>query len=231
MRINRFYFAFDITKKEVRIEEEGLVNQIRNVLRMAVGDPIQLFNGQGQEAKSTIADFDKKSVTVSVEEVFDGLPSADNQAILYCAVLKKENFELVVQKATELGVAKIVPIITERTVKLGLNMERLHKIIIEACEQSGRGFLPEIVEPVDFTWVLSEAKNNDVNLFFHFSKTKISAGDKISGQVGLFVGPEGGWSDEEVDLAKESGCKIVSFGENVLRAETAAIIASYLGVK
>jgi 16S rRNA (uracil1498-N3)-methyltransferase len=159
------------------------------------------------------------------------MPSADNQAILYCAVLKKENFELVVQKATEIGVAKIVPVITERTVKLGINMERLHKIIVEACEQSGRGFLPEIVEPMKLEFALKGAESNDANLFFHFSKTKISASDKISGQVGLFVGPEGGWSDEEVNLAKDHNCKIVSFGDNVFRAETAAIIASYLGVK
>ncbi|MEI6420427.1 MAG: RsmE family RNA methyltransferase [bacterium] len=229
MRLNRFYAEFNPTEKQLVIENEGVVNQVRNVLRLTSGSLVQIFNGRGTEALGAIELVDKKKVDIRIDDVFDSKTMPDNRVILYCAVLKKENFELVAQKATEIGVAEIVPVITERTIKLGLNMERLNKIVVEACEQSGRGFLPKVLETVDLSEAFELAGENDVNLFFDFSKTKI-AGKKISGQVGLFVGPEGGWSEGEVALAKKAGCKVVSLGDNVLRAETAAIVGSYLGV-
>ncbi len=229
MRLNRFYIKFSPTEKNLIIEDDNVVNQLRNVLRLEIGATIQIFNGTGSEALGVVESIEKKKAVIRLDDVFDSKPMPENRVILYCAILKKENFELVTQKATEIGVAEIVPVITERTVKLGLNMERLNKIIVEACEQSGRGYLTKISEPVEFEKSLEQAQGNDANLFFDFSKTKI-AGKKISGQIGLFVGPEGGWSEGEVAIAKNDGCKIVSLGENVLRAETAAIVGSYLAV-
>jgi 16S rRNA (uracil1498-N3)-methyltransferase len=122
-----------------------------------------------------------------------------------------------------------VPIITERTIKLGLNQERLLKIVKEAAEQSGRGMVPEIVEPLKLAEAIIQAQENDVNFFCHFSKKRLN---KLvsKGQIGLFIGPEGGWSDEEVKMAKKANFEVVSLGENVLRAETAAIVGSYLVV-
>lgn len=229
MRLNRFYTQFGPADKNITIESDTLVNQIRNVLRMETGAIIQLFNGQGTEALGLIESIDKKKVEVRVDDVFDSKEMPENLTTLYCAVLKKENFELVVQKATEIGVAEIVPVISERTIKLGLNMERLQKIVVEACEQSGRGFLPKLYEPVNFEKALEMAQGNDVNFYFNFSKTKM-VGKKPVGRMGIFVGPEGGWTEGETEIAKKAGCKIVSLGDNVLRAETAAIVGSYLAV-
>ena len=227
MRLNRFYFEFSPIDKKLNIENDVIVNQIRNVLRMEKGGLIQLFNGRGAEALCVIENVDKKKIEVRIDDIFESRNLSDNRVILNCSILKKENFELVVQKATEIGVAEITPLITERTVKLGLNMERLNKIVVEACEQSGRGFLTIINEPITLDVALEKAQENDVNLFFNFSKTKL-IGKKMSGRIGLFIGPEGGWSEGEVTQAKKSGCKIVSLGECVLRAETAAIVASYM---
>lgn len=218
---------FDSKQTKIKITDEKLINQIKNVLKLSLGEVVNLFNGRGEEVLAEIIALNKKEVVFNVQEIFTSRDNGDKQVILYCAILKKENFELVAQKGTEVGVSKIVPIITERTIKLGLNMERLQKIVKEAAEQSGRGIVPEISEPIKFIEALEQAKENDVNFFCHFSKKSLNKG-KANGQIGLFIGPEGGWSDGEVKQAKEVGCEIVSLGENVLRAETAAIVGSYL---
>ena len=153
-------------------------------------------------------------------------------AVLYCAILKRENFELVVQKATEIGVREIVPLITQRTVKLDIKEERLRKIITEAAEQSGRGRVPMLRQAMSFADALADAQRNDANFFFDISDVIVeegAIGDAM--RRGLFVGPEGGWSYEEVLAARAAGCHIISLGALTFRAETAAIIASYLGTR
>ncbi|MFZ2038580.1 MAG: RsmE family RNA methyltransferase [Minisyncoccia bacterium] len=227
MRINRFLVEFDPKQTEIKITDENLINQIKNVLKLSLEHVVNLFNGRGEEVLAEVITLNKKEVVFSVQEVFTSKDNGDKRVILYCAILKKENFELVAQKGTEVGVSKIVPIITERTIKLGLNMERLQKIVKEAAEQSGRGIVTEISEPIKFIEALEQAKENDVNFFCHFSNKSINK-IKANGQIGLFIGPEGGWSDGEVEQAKEEGCEVVALGENVLRAETAAIVSTYL---
>ena len=143
--------------------------------------------------------------------------------------MKKENFEIAVQKAVEVGVKEIVPIITARTVKFGLNKERLEKIIKEAAEQSGRGILPNLNEAIDFDKAIIEAKNkNEVNLFFQIGYPPLGHSMSKFKKIGVFVGPEGGWTEEETKIAQSNGFTLVGLGKTILRAETAAIIASYL---
>jgi len=133
-----------------------------------------------------------------------------------------------------------VPIISKRTVKLNLRQDRLKKIIKEAAEQSNRGVVPILHEPLDFKKALEHALNNDLNLLFDPAGLNLCpfgtspAGREIrklkaeSLKLGIWIGPEGGWDEEELQLAKEKGFKIVSLGKLFFRAETAAIIASYL---
>jgi 16S rRNA (uracil1498-N3)-methyltransferase len=144
---------------------------------------------------------------------------------LCCSILKRENFELVVQKATELGVSRIIPIIAERTVKTGLKMERLKAIAKEATEQSGRGVVPDISEPMSLTDALALPGHK---LFFH---TGTQAHPALSSDPALlFIGPEGGWSDRDVAAAVSAGCQVCSLGKRTLRGETAAIVACYQAV-
>jgi 16S rRNA (uracil1498-N3)-methyltransferase len=149
------------------------------------------------------------------------------QVILYCSIIKRENFELMAQKATEVGVKEIVPLLSSRTIKLNIKSERVEKIIKEASEQSGRGKVPELHPPMTFKDALEHAKSNDLNLFFDPSG-KIFSPLTQEKKIGVFIGPEGGWDEDEIGLARAQNFQIVSLGKLVLRAETAAIVASFL---
>lgn len=230
MRLNRFFGNFEFLGKTIRIADAEILNQLKNVLRLKSGAEIILCDGKMNEALCMIADFGKDFIDLNILEINKNKSEPEKEIILYCSILKKENFELVVQKAVEIGVKKIVPIISAHTVKLGIKPDRLEKIIREASEQSGRGILPVLSEVLDFEKAVSGAKTNDFNLFFDASGKDFSEMKLLpeNNKIGIFIGPEGGWSEEEIELAKKSGFQIASLGKLVLRAETAAIVASYL---
>lgn len=232
MRLHRFIGDFDFSSSTIEIMDNNIVNQLMNVLRLGVGERLILGDGRGQECVGEISARQKNAITITIIERSTNENDPAVSAVLYCAILKRENFELVVQKATEIGVAEIVPIITTRTVKLDIKEDRLQKIIKEAAEQSGRGRLPILHAPMKLSEAFTYAKNNDVNFFFSLSDITVGA-DTMSGGTrrGLFIGPEGGWTDEEEAVAATAGCVIVSLGALTFRAETAAIIASYLGTR
>ena len=136
-------------------------------------------------------------------------------------------------KATEAGVAEIRPLVTARTVKTGLNLERLRKIVKEAAEQSGRGVIPGVSEPRPFAEAVQDAKKHSASLFF---STEARAKDisvepcAADATVGVFIGPEGGWTREEEEEASRAGFVLSSLGSLTLRAETAALVSVYLAV-
>ena len=259
MRLHRFIGKFDLNQNDLLIEDKELISQINKVLRLKSGDRIILSDGNSNEALAEIQNEPaekgrkfgktpgvKDAPTPGVEENFRPRKSGtliikiieryknESEPIkkvkLYCAVLKKENFELVVQKATEAGVSEIIPIITERTVKTNLNIERLQKITKEAAEQSGRGIIPILHEPIKFEQAIEQAKkNNQKNILFDKSGIPLlTTNYLLLTAVGIFVGPEGGFSESEVSFAKENGFQIASLGLLTLRAETAAIISTYI---
>lgn len=232
MRLHRFIGNFDCSEEYIEIADKEIVNQLTNVLRLGTGDKLILGDGNGHECIGEITERQKNSLTVTIVEHSENKNDPAVSAVLYCAILKRENFELVVQKATEIGVSEIVPIITTRTVKLDIKEERLQKIIKEAAEQSGRGRLPILHAPVKLSEAFDHAKGNDANFFFSLSEITASADGMRTGiRRGLFVGPEGGWTDEEEAGAVAAGCFIISLGSLTFRAETAAIVASYLGTR
>jgi len=205
------------------------LHQIKNVLRLGTGEEIILVNGQSQEAIVKIITYGKDFVSAEIQTVRENKNEPERRVILYCSILKRENFELVVQKATEVGVSAIVPVICEHTIKTGLKKERLVKIIKEAVEQSGRGMVPDLSEPISFEQAVKEAQQNDENFFFDPSTSfRVDFDFKKKKTVGLFIGPEGGWGNFEIDLVRQRGFKMVSLGKLTLRGETAAIVASYL---
>lgn len=205
-----------------------LAHQIRDVLKLKPGEEIDLIDGQGAEARAAITAI-KPSVEIEIKNAKCATTEPATKVVLYCAVLKRENFELVVQKATEVGAAEIVPIITARTVKTGIKRERLQKIAAEAAEQSGRATVPTIHPPMKFAQALIDAARNDQNVVLHIEGGVPSP--RLSGSVGLFIGPEGGWTDQEIKQATEAGCTPATLGPRILRAETAAIIGVYLATR
>ncbi len=233
MKIHRFIDDFDLSGlpaqagKEIEITDE-IAHQMAKVLKLEIGEQVELCDGKGTNAQGKITKLSKNSTIVEIEKITKESP-AQKSVTLFCAVLKKENFELVVQKATECGIQKIIPIITTRTVKTGLNMERLQKIAKEACEQSDRSYLPEISEPITFEESLEIAKENDTNVIFDASGEDFKNIQIESRKISIFIGPEGGWTPEEIKKAtEENKFSVASLGKNILRGETAAIIASYL---
>ncbi|MDP3982024.1 MAG: 16S rRNA (uracil(1498)-N(3))-methyltransferase [bacterium] len=230
MKIHRFLGLFFLTDPEEDIEDAGTIHQITRVLRLHEGSRIILGNMKGKEALCEISEVGEFNIRVKILEVKTITRELPREVSLFCSVLKGSNMDLVVQKATETGVSFIIPITTAYTVKPSIRKDRLEKIAKEATEQSGRGTVPQILSPIPFAEAITLFQG-DLMLFFDPSGERIPQ-DKVSvaKHVGVFVGPEGGWTQEEISLAKERLAIVCSLGPLVLRAETAAIIAPYLAL-
>lgn len=228
MRLHRFIGDFDLSQSTLEIQKKDFLNQIKNVLRLKIGDELMLGNGQKQDALTRIVELGKTSVRLDVEGISPNENEPENYVTLYCSILRKDNFELATQKAVEAGVSEIQPIITRRTVKTALNLSRLEKIVKEAAEQSGRGIVPAIQPPIDFESSLKKAQQNNMNIFFRPSGAALSQVKIYPPKVGVFIGPEGGWDEAETAAAEGSKMTMVTLGKLILKAETAAAVGVYL---
>ncbi len=224
--IHRFYGQFNFKERIVNIKDAELVNQLFNVLRFKPGERIALFNGTGKEAICTIKLINSEEVVVEIKTVSDSFKET-KKINLFLAVLKKENFELALQKAVECGITSITPVITKRTIKLGLNMDRLLKIIKESAEQSGRGMLPQINGIMDFEEAVKTAKGGKIIGHMYGKPFQEVIGLK-NDEISIFIGPEGGWETKEIEIARENQIIPVDFGPRVMRAETAAIVSVFI---
>ncbi len=234
MKLHRFILEFTVSDGWVEIVDAEVVNQMRNVLKLKVGEqvllclPAQTGDGPIMEVVGEIEVMGSGGIKVKVIKEQENENEPARKVVLYCAILKRENFELVVQKATEIGVAEIVPVITRRTVKLNVKQERLEKIIKEAAEQSGRGVVPNILPPQKFEEQVERVKGQGAHILFDGSGSQLLTTNYSLPTIGLWIGPEGGWDDSEIVAAKTAGFTIASLGKLTLRAETAAVVAAYL---
>lgn len=224
MRLHRFIGDYDLSQKIVKITNLENIKQIKGVLRLEVGDFLILCNGRGTEAKVEINKMTKNEIEVKIVEKIKKENNA-KRVSLYLAILKKENFEFAVGKAVEVGVNEIIPIITERTVKTGLNTERLNKIIREASEQSGRSVLPTLHPILKFEDAIKQIDGTPA-VIFDLSGEEYKPNQNTQ-HVSIFIGPEGGFTEKEILEAREAQISVALLGENTLRAETAAIVATY----
>ncbi|MCC2631006.1 MAG: hypothetical protein K0S38_815 [Candidatus Paceibacter sp.] len=224
MRLHRFFIEEHLrNKKEVTIFDENQIHQWKDVFRLRAGDKIILLDNTGFEylAEVELLAKGKAELKILDQSVATNIPK--KEVWLFASLIKKDNFEWILEKGTELGVSHVVPIISDRTEKKDINMERAQKIVREASEQSGRGKLPEIDEPIDIEKAINSA--HIPLIAFHISGEKFVADFHNAKQtIGILVGPEGGWSDREISLFKEKDIPVYSLGEQVLRAETAAIV-------
>jgi 16S rRNA (uracil1498-N3)-methyltransferase len=230
--IRRFYAPkenFSDKKITLTLEE---TRHLRDVLRLREGEIVRVFDGFGREFSCEIEKIEKKETSLTIlEEVSPAAPASNLDLTLAAALLKGEKFDLVVQKAVELGVTRFVPVVTKRTdVKLKdseKKVERWRKIALEAAKQSARADLMRIETPTvlsDFLKISASQRLSGENLLLFSEKSgesfsAISAGEKIT----AVIGSEGGWEDFEIEAAKNSGFQIVTLKGRVLRAETAAI--------
>ncbi len=228
MRLHRFYIEETIgDKKEITLSDEALVHQLRSVFRLKTGDNLILFDGSSSEYVSEIVLITSERVDVTVSEVHDTCYSPKKNIHLLQSVIKKDNFEWVLEKCTELGVSHFTPVISERTEKKNLNLDRARIIVKEASEQSGRCSVPIIDEITDLKDVLE--KHGDEIVVFHMEGTLLRDSSCATKEtLKVLIGPEGGWSEKEITLFKEKNIPIISVGSQVLRAETASIAIATL---
>ena len=228
-KTHRFISDFNIRVGEYVITDQELIHQTWDVLKLRSGERIVLCDGNLNEGTATIIERNNSGIVTEIDEVSRNLNEPSREVVLYCAILKSENFELACQKSTEVGVSEIVPVITERTVKLNLRYDRLQKIIKEAAEQSGRGRVPTLKEALVLSDAFNDSKHHPRRLCFDISGVAIT--EMSEDATAMFIGPEGGWSDNELKQFKENSFGIVTLGPRVLRAETAATIGTYLAAR
>ncbi len=228
MRLHRFYVSQPLGE-DVVIDDVSLVSQWMKVFRYTIGDFVILFNGDGLQSRYSITTLSKTSCTLlRTKSEASYIPT--RKISLYLSLIKKDNFELVVQKATELGVTNIIPVLSERSEKKNLSLERLQKIAIEASEQCGRGDVPKIAEIISLDKAVSLLAPETKGLVFTFDGKSIVSltGEVKNLDISLFIGPEGGWGTADEALFEKSPLLRCSLGPTVLRAETAAITACAL---
>ncbi|MEK7648737.1 MAG: RsmE family RNA methyltransferase [Patescibacteria group bacterium] len=236
MKFHRFIIKnADFSQSPFSLADTELIHQILNVLKLGVGEECMLSDGARNDVRCRIVSLSKKECVCEIIEKTYNANETGTHGVLYCSLLKKELFELVVQKATEVGISEIVPITSRRTVRLGLpSGDRLTRIMKEASEQSGRGVVPILCDTYSFEdAILRAADSNNVTFFYHPAGALFSDWKKeniIPKQANIFIGPEGGWDNDEIHAAQEKNFSIISLGATILRAETAAIIGSYLAI-
>jgi 16S rRNA (uracil1498-N3)-methyltransferase len=228
MRLHRFFIAQKLgTSKDVLIEDRDVIHQWKNVFRLESQNEVILLDNSGIEYLCEIETLTREFAKLKVIGHREVVNVPKKEITLFCSLIKKDNFEWILEKGTELGVSEFMPVLSERSEKKDFNFERGNKIIKEASEQSGRGKMPILNEIVDLEKVFSEFSGSFIA--FHpegekFYTEKVSNLDKI----GVLTGPEGGWTDNELELFQKNGVKIYSLGSQVLRAETAAIAVASL---
>ncbi|MBK8816264.1 MAG: 16S rRNA (uracil(1498)-N(3))-methyltransferase [Methylococcaceae bacterium] len=231
MRISRLYVAQPLIPNQAIELDEDNAHYVRTVLRLKTGDAVILFNGDGGEYTSVLAEVSRKHVRLSVQSCSARTVESPLQITLGLGISRGDRMDLSVQKAVELGVNSITPLLTERCViqftTEKKQQRRVHwqKIIQHAVEQSGRTVMPELTEVIAFqNWVDSQHKGLKVFLDPYADKnlTDLSPADEA---VVLLTGPEGGFSEQERKLAVSAGFIPVRLGSRILRTETASIAA------
>lgn len=230
--MHRFFISPAPLGDTVSLSDREQVHQIRDVLKLTSGERVGFFDGSGSEWECEVLVVDKKEITFAVLGRRELGRQAQRSLTLFCAILKHDTFDWVVQKAVETGADRVVPVITERTIKRSVAPERMARIAREAAEQSGRGTVPNIEEPCSFLDALKRARDFDVSVFLEKSDILFTHKDCAQAKtIAVFVGPEGGWTDRECALAEQSGCAVRSLGPLILRSETAATVASFIAAQ
>jgi 16S rRNA (uracil1498-N3)-methyltransferase len=238
---------FFISKEQIRNESVFLTDnqarQIHNVLRLRQGDKIYVLNNEGWEFEVELLTTKPDQVTGRLVNRWIVKSEPKSRLTLFQSMLKQVKFEWILQKGTELGITSFVPMITERSIvrqsTLKQNkMARWQRIICEAAEQSGRGRIPTLSQPVEFVAALEAAQTNHLAMIPWENELERTIADTLAfnshheqdhiHNIALLIGPEGGFTESEIQIAQSVNITPVTLGPRILRAETAAIVATAL---
>jgi len=216
----------------LKVEGEE-VKHIRKVLRLKKGDEITVFDGLGKEFEGTLVQEGLSSVVIRIQNVYSSKKDSPLEVTLAQSLLKGEKMDYLIQKATELGVKEIIPFLSSRSVPLLERSRRLkrhhrwERIAIEASKQCGRGVVPKIEFLQDYSDMLRTAASNALRLIFWEKEgiklKEILERSKERKKIFFVIGPEGGFSQGEIEAGKGAGFIPVTLGRRILRAETASL--------
>lgn len=231
----KFFIKKEDIKGDTIIISGDNQNHIKNVFRFKVGDEIVLCDGQGTDYRVKIQSqmHDYMEAKILDETKTNSEPSVN--ITLYQGVPKGTKLELIIQKNVELGIGRIVPVMCERTIvkfnsgkDIQKKVERWQKISEEASKQSGRGIIPDVGNPITLKDAVEEARGYDLAIIpyekEHCTTLKdVLANNRSIKNICIFIGPEGGFSEQEVELCKENNIIPITLGNRILRTETASI--------
>lgn len=224
-----------VVEDNIIIEDEN-VNHLKNVLRSNVGDTLIINDRQGKDYKCIISLIENNLIKARIIEVSDSDTEPSVDTVLFQSLVKGEKMELVIQKAIEIGVTKIIPMATSRCVvkidnpkKMASKLERWNKIAESAAKQSGRGIVPQVCEPMEFKEAIEYAATSLEVACIPYEKEKDNTVKaflvkQTAKSFGIFIGPEGGFSEEEILKAKDKGVASITLGPRILRSETAGLV-------
>lgn len=230
MRLTRIYQPRALSTEQIVNLSKGAAGHLIRVLRLQVGDDFIIFNGKAGEFRATIIELNKNAVIVKLGEFIPVNRESSFKIILAQAVLRSDKMDYMLQKAVELGVAHFIPLLTAHST-LKLAPERWQKrclhwqgVMLAACEQSGRTHLPKLENPMTFDLATTAIKADQRIILQACAHQKISTLSACQ-SVALFVGPEGGWSENELKWARVADYTPMHLGPRILRAETAGLAA------
>ena len=218
------------------ILEGDEANHIVKVLRMKKGDSLTIFDGSGNCADGVIDSVDGKTVTVNALKRYPSDTEPKLKITLFQGIPKNPKMDLIIQKATELGVVEIVPVNTKRIVAKidkDAKVERLQRIAFEAAKQCGRAYIPKVSYPISFEEAIKRMQKMDGAIIPYECEKDGRINNAVNSNMqslGILIGPEGGFEESEVKRAEDAGIKRVTLGKRILRTETAGLIASALAL-
>lgn len=235
--MHRFFVSREAVRDNRVVLRGTVVHQIRDVLRMHPGDEIVLLDNSGWAFRAELVTIDRDVVRGRMVDKWRFETEPRNHVTLYQGLLKGQKFDWVLQKGTELGITAFVPVLSERCIVGSVNdvsevrLERWQRIIVQAAEQAGRAVLPALSTAMLFKHACELAARSGLSLIPWENERELGLREAMarldrSKEVHLFIGPEGGFTEEEISQARDLGILPVSLGPRILRAETAGLAAT-----
>jgi 16S rRNA (uracil1498-N3)-methyltransferase len=226
LRTTRLFFNGRITTGETLVLPARSSNHLVRVLRCKQGAAVTVFNGEGGEFSATLLNEEPKAANVIINSFVDIKRESSLRITLIQGLSRSEHMDTTIQKATELGVTEIIPVVCERSANInrgraGKKHERWHQIAISACEQSGRNLLPEIHHAATFEKAVNEVFADTRLVLDPAAENGLNSINTDIASICILSGPEGGLSEQEINTASDAGYIRIKFGPRILRTETA----------
>lgn len=231
----KFFVSNELIKEDKVFIDGENANHIINALRSKIGEEIEISTGDGFDYLCKIEEISKGVVIAKIIDCFGNESEPNIKITLYQGLPKAEKMELIIQKCVELGIDEIVPVNTDRAIvklagKEDKKIARWNKISESAAKQSRRGKVPKVQPVISFSQAIQQASENNLNIIPYEKEEKIGIKNIVKEfkgkSIGVFIGPEGGFSEKEIEMAIQNNVKPITLGKRILRTETAGFITT-----